>query len=1040
MTDRFNSISQLNESDVRKICSELYCLDATVKPLAGEQDINFRIKDNAGDEFVLKLSDPDEDLDLLKLQNKVLHFLDAGRTGAVSVVHTPRIIPSRRGRKIETLDCGESNYRVRLLTWLPGKPIAAVGPHSFLLLRELGEILAAIDKRLSKMNCRMPDERDFIWDMRNCAQVIKGHLEYIKDPVKTALVEKVTDACLPILESRKASLRTALIHNDANDYNIMVTSRAPGDLHVSGLIDFGDLSFSWIVAEPAIAATYMMMDKNDPVAAACSIAAGYNSVNPLTEVELAVFFPLACLRAAVSVCLSAYRSTINPENEYLTISEIPAWKLLEQAAEIHPRLAEYRIREACGLEPCQNTLALAPWLESMKGKFASPLPVDLRNSSQAVLDLGVGSKVWSGSGSEAPGKKEVKEKNRISGSPADLCSRLFNSGFTHVIGRYDEARLAYSGSRFQQSTDSVPERRNIHLGIDIFVPFGTPVFSPLAGEIYSCRDNDKSLDYGPTVILRHPIGKDGEFFTLYGHLERSFLNSLHQGMKVNKGQQIGKVGNIDENGGWPPHLHFQVISDILDGQGSFPGVASPSQRAAWKSICPDPNLLLGIPGELLRSPGRTAGELLDFRRKHLGKSLSVSYRQPLKIVKGLGQYLYDEEGRQYLDCVNNVCHVGHSHPGVARAGLEQAFVLNTNTRYLHDNLSDYVESLLSFFPESLDTCFLVCSGSEANELALRLARAYTGAKDIIALDGAYHGNTQALIDISSYKHSGPGGQGAPEWAHIVPMPDGYRGVYKGLGRETGEAYARLVSAEIEAMASAGRKPAAFICESLPGCGGQIVLPDGYLENVYSSVKKAGALNIADEVQTGFGRVGSHFWGFEIQGVVPDIVTLGKPIGNGHPMAAVVTTKKIADAFANGMEYFNTCGGNPVSCAMGKAVLEIIEKENLQQNAREVGRWLFNRLEELRDKFPLVGDVRGVGLYLGVELVLDRKSLAPAAEHADYIVNRMRDKGFLLSTDGPLHNVLKIKPPLVFSMENARHMADALEDVLREINSQMKKFD
>lgn len=1037
MTETFNNSSEFNETDVKRICSELYCLEASVKPLAGEQDLNFRIKDKAGDEFVLKLSDPGEDITLLKMQNKILHFLDADRTGGISGVHTPRIIPSRSGRKIENLECGKNKYRVRLLTWLPGKPVAAVRPHSPSLLKELGEILGAIDNRLSKMNSGMPDEREFIWDIRNCSQVIKGHLKYIQDPVRKGLVEKVTAACLPILESRKALLRTALIHNDANDYNIIITSRAPGDLHVSGLIDFGDLTISWVVAEPAIAAAYMMMDKNDPVAAACSLAAGYNSVNPLTEEELAVFFPLACLRAAVSVCLSAFRSSINPENKYLTISEIPAWKLLEQAAEIHPRLAEYRIREACGLEPCPNTLALIPWLEARQGRFAPPLPVDLHSSSQVVIDLGAGSRQWNHSLAEAPGDTVIKPSERIFGSPENLPGRFLKPGLTHVIGRYDEPRLLSSGFRYQQKTDSVPERKNIHLGIDIFVPPATPVCSPLEGEIYSCRDNGKSLDYGPTVILCHSFGKGRKFFTLYGHLDRSSLNSLHPGMKIPKGRQIGKVGNMEENGGWPSHLHFQVISDILDRQASFPGVSCPSQRSVWKSICPDPNLLLGIPEKLLDPPGRTAGKIIDFRKKHLGKSLSVSYREPLKIVKGLGQYLYDEEGRQYLDCVNNVCHVGHSHPEVARAGMEQAFILNTNTRYLHDNLPDYVEELLSFFPEPLTACFLVCSGSEANELAIRLARNYTGANDIIALDGAYHGNTQALIDISSYKHGGPGGKGAPEWAHIVPMPDGYRGVYKGSCSETGEAYARLVAAEIDAMVSGGRKPAAFICESLPGCGGQIVLPEKYLENVYSSVHKAGAINIADEVQTGFGRVGSFFWGFELQGVVPDIVTLGKPIGNGHPLAAVVTTKKIADAFANGMEYFNTYGGNPVSCAMGKAVLDVIKKENLQQNAQEVGAWLLTRLKEFRDRFLLVGDARGAGLYLGVELVLNRQSLKPAAEHADYIVNRMKDKGFLLSTDGPLHNVLKIKPPMVFSMENARQLADALEDVLMEIESQGK---
>lgn len=1036
MTDTFLKSSEFNETDVKKICEELYCLEATVKPLAGEQDLNFRIKDNSGDEFVLKLSDPGEDIAFLKLQNKVLHFLDAGRTSGVSGVRTPRIIPSRSGRKIEDLQCSMKKYRVRLLTWLPGKPVAAVRPHSPLLLRELGEILAGIDNRLSKMNSRMPDERNFIWDIRNCAEVINGHLSYIQDPARSGLVEKVTSSCLPILESGKESLRTALIHNDANDYNIMVTSRAPGDLHISGIIDFGDLTFSWIVAEPAIAAAYMMMDKNDPVAAACNLAAGYNSVNPLKEEELAVLFPLACLRVAVSVCLSAYRSSINPENEYLTISEIPAWRLLGKVAEIHPRLAEYRIREACGLEPCPNTLELKPWLKERQGRFASPLPVDLRSSSQAVLDLGVGSRDWSCSQAEEPEETAGKLAAGISGSPDYFSGHLLRSGRTHVIARYNEPRLACSGSRYQRKTDSVPERKNIHLGIDIFVPPETPVFSPLEGEIYICKDNDLSLDYGPTVILRHSFGKGRAFFTLYGHLNRSFLKEVHPGMKIAKGHEIGKVGNTEENGGWPPHLHFQVISDILDRQGSFPGVACPSQRSVWRSICPDPNLLLGIPEKLLEPTGRPASQIVDFRQRHLGKSLSMSYREPLKIVKGMGQYLYDEEGRQYLDCVNNVCHVGHSHPGVARAGMEQAFILNTNTRYLHDNLPDYVEDLLTYFPEPLTVCFLVCSGSEANELAIRLARNYTGASDIIALDGAYHGNTQTLIDISSYKHGGPGGKGAPAWAHIVPMPDGYRGVYKGSGRETGEAYARLVSAAIETMESGGRKPAAFICESLPGCGGQLVLPEKYLENVYSSVKKSGALNIADEVQTGFGRVGSHFWGFEMQGVVPDIVTLGKPMGNGHPLAAVVTTERIADAFDNGMEYFNTCGGNPVSCAMGRAVLEVIRKENLQQNAHEVGSWLLTRLSELKDRFQLVGDVRGAGLYLGVELVLNRQSLKPAAEHADYIVNRMKEKGFLLSTDGPLHNVLKIKPPLVFTMENARQLAGALEDVLREIDSQV----
>jgi len=395
----------------------------------------------------------------------------------------------------------------------------------------------------------------------------------------------------------------------------------------------------------------------------------------------------------------------------------------------------------------------------------------------------------------------------------------------------------------------------------------------------------------------------------------------------------------------------------------------------------------------------------------------------------MGSFLYTETGQPYLDGVNNVCHVGHCHPHVVAAGKDQMGVLNTNTRYLHDHIVNYAQRLLATFPDPLSVCFFVCSGSEANELALRLARNMTAQKDIISVDGAYHGNTQGLIDISPYKHDGPGGKGAPDWVHVVTMPCGYRGPHKGTGKDSGIAYAAYVKKAIEAIQKKNRGPAAFICESMLGCGGQVLLPSGYLQTAFAHVRAAGGLCIADEVQVGFGRAGSHFWAFETQDVVPDIVTLGKPMGNGHPLAAVVTTPEIAEAFHNGMEYFNTYGGNPVSCAVGMAVLDVIERENLQENASEVGAYLLQRLSALKEKSTLVGDVRGLGLYLGVELVTDHVTLAPAAEEAAYLCNRMKEYGFLISTDGPLHNVLKLKPPIVFSKENAHSLVDALEVVL-----------
>ena len=429
----------------------------------------------------------------------------------------------------------------------------------------------------------------------------------------------------------------------------------------------------------------------------------------------------------------------------------------------------------------------------------------------------------------------------------------------------------------------------------------------------------------------------------------------------------------------------------------------------------------------------TNSEILSLRERHLGKSLSISYKKPLKIVRGEGQYLYDEDGRAFLDCVNNVCHVGHCHPHVVQAAQEQMAILNTNTRYLHDHLVTYAQRLTDTLPGDLSVCIFVCTGSEANELALRMAHTYTQRKDIIVLNAAYHGHTTALIDISPYKHEGPGGYPTPDYVHKVTIADGYRGPYKYGDPEAGQRYAEEVAHVVNASEKRGRPIGTFIAESLVSCGGQLEHMPGYLKAAYKHVREAGGVCIADEVQVGFGRVGSHFWGFETQGVVPDIVTMGKPIGNGHPLAAVVTTPEIANAFANGMEYFNTFGGNPVSCAVGLAVLDVIEKEGLQEQAHRVGSYLKDKLTSLAPRHRLIGDVRGRGLFIGVEFVRDQDTLEPAATEASAIVEAMKDRGILLSTDGPLHNVIKIKPPLQFSKENVDTLVKNLDEVLEPIS-------
>lgn len=429
-------------------------------------------------------------------------------------------------------------------------------------------------------------------------------------------------------------------------------------------------------------------------------------------------------------------------------------------------------------------------------------------------------------------------------------------------------------------------------------------------------------------------------------------------------------------------------------------------------------------------PGITSAELLSQRRKVIGPSLSVSYADPLVILRGAGQYLYDEAGLEYLDCVNNVCHVGHCHPQVIAAGESQMARLNTNTRYLHPLLAEYAERLIATFPESLEVCFFVNSGSEANELALRLARTYTGNQEIVAIEHGYHGNTQALIEISHYKFSGPGGEGPGPYTSITPIPDTYKGKYRGEGKQVTDHYVRDFKNLLDSLASNQISPAAFIAESISGCGGQVFFPPGYLKQTAEIVRSYGGLYVADEVQVGFGRIGTHMWAFEPQGVIPDIVTLGKPMGNGHPIAAVITSKEIADAFNTGMEYFNTFGGNPVSCSIGLAVLETIEKERLMENALKMGEHFIRSYKDLQQTFPEIGQVRGSGLFIGVELVRDGNPDKPATQLAAEIINFMRERRVLMSTDGPDANVLKIKPPLVINKEDVdrvvRLTAEALQ--------------
>ncbi|BDA49941.1 Ethanolamine-phosphate phospho-lyase [Coccomyxa sp. Obi] len=414
--------------------------------------------------------------------------------------------------------------------------------------------------------------------------------------------------------------------------------------------------------------------------------------------------------------------------------------------------------------------------------------------------------------------------------------------------------------------------------------------------------------------------------------------------------------------------------------------------------------------------------VLAKRRQHIGPNTTLVYKRPLHMVRGEGCRLYDADGNEYLDCVNNVAHVGHCHPKVTAAIAMQLATLNTNARYLHEGLVSYAEALTATFPEELSVAYFVNSGSEANDLALRIANcAAPGATHVAIMGGAYHGHTKAVIDLSPYKYEGPGGQGRQPYVHVLPCPDPYRNRHL-----DGRKAAREAIAEAHA---AGGRICAFYCESVLSCGGQIILPEGYLQEVYEEMRAEGAVCIADEVQCGFGRAGDHFWVFEEQRVVPDIVTLGKPIGNGFPLGAVIVRPEFAAAFCNGMEYFNTYGGCTAAGAAGMATLRVIQEENFQARAARVGLYLTAKLNRLKERFEFIGDVRGTGLMIGIEIVDNKTSKKPAPNTATHIKEAMVARRVLLAVDGPHANVIKIKPPMVFAEAEADHLIAELTQVL-----------
>ena len=1012
-----NKVPGFSVEEASEIAERQFVICGTAKLLASERDQNFKIVDSDGNAFVLKVANGQESREMLEAQNGALLHLQ----GKVDFV--PSVMTAKDGTHLVDVNSATTGcHLVRLMTFLDGKLMAEENRHSAELMRDFGEKVGRLDRALGSYD-HAALHYNFHWDLANAGTVVQQHKHLIQDPVVSEFVHRITDDFIEHYESSVRGLPKSIIHNDPNDHNVLVgggTDIFSRNQTVTGIIDFGDMIHSYAVGGLAIAIAYAVLDKPDPLSTACELVSGYHAVSPLSGEELSLIWPLALMRLCTSAAMAAFQMQQRPDDPYLTISQGPIQRTLPKLQELHPRLVEVAFRLACGMNGSAHRQTIVNYLE--KVDVANVLGIPVTADTVHMIDWSVSSHLLSG----APWKTDATQM------AAAVESELGRSGKSVGIGRYGEPRLIYNDDAFSTGDKSTDERRTIHLGVDLFAPAETSVHAPLAGTVFAAVACPAPLDYGHAVVLQHVDDKGASFFTLYGHLSESSLEKVKVGQRIEPGDQIGWLGSENENGGWPPHLHLQIMTDMLDIADDFPAIAPASQEAVWREFLPTPNLLLNLPEAIVHSQEPSKAETHARRIEVTGSNLSIGYREPVKMARGWQQYLYDETGRRYIDAYNNVPHVGHCHPAVVEAIRRQTGVLNTNTRYLQDLFNRYAERLAATFPDPLNVVFLVNSGSEANELAIRLARAATGQRDLIVNEGAYHGHTCTLIDISPYKHDGPGGEGAPEWVHTVPVADVYRGRYRKENFNAGQLYADDLLPVIESVSKSGRGISAFMHETCPSVGGQIIFPDGYLAAAYAHVRTAGGVCIADEVQTGFGRTGKHFYAFTEQGVVPDVVVLGKPIGNGHPVAAVITTRAIADAFDNGMEFFATFGGNSVSCAAGLAVLDVLADGVLQANALAVGDHLLKGLLELQQQFELIGDVRGAGLFLGVELVTDRAGQEPAAAEASYVSNRMRDFGILLGTDGPLHNVVKIRPPMPFRHEDANLLLHRIGQVLREI--------
>lgn len=962
-------------AEAERIAAEHLGITARAQALGSQQDANFLLHtDDATPAAVLKIANPAFGIAEIDAQDAAADLIASAHPDlrVATVLRHPDGSPRRT-----TVDTETGPAVARLLRYLPGGTFSGPRHLSPATVAAMGTIVAKVSTALSGF--RHPGlDRVLQWDPQHADRVVARLAGHIDEPDRRAAVQEATAEAWAHVHKLAAALPSQAVHLDLTDDNLI---RCPGNRlpMPDGVIDFGDVTTSWAVGELAVALSSLLHHDGFEPHHLLSAVRAFHAVRPLSEAEAEALWPLVILRAAVLVASGRQQAAVDEDNTYAKAALDREWRIFEQAVSLPLPVMTGLVRDATGTAdvPARTPQADEPVRPLLRGLATDDITLLDLSPDAECMDLGA----WMDSG--------IEER---------LAASALADGAAAVATRYGRAQLTRSQALSAVSTATVPT------GIDLWLGQDAVLQAPVAGKVLAAAPGRIELTYGTQVLSLSLTHEDR-------------LPLVSTGATVEAGEEIARLGS-----GTTVHVALRAA----DGP-DIPRLVRPEYAPGWLALSADPGPLLGLPA----ASGRTRdSDLLDRRDAVFATVQGHYYANPPRIERGWRHHLLSTEGRAYLDIVNNVTPLGHAHPRVEQAVSRQLRRLNTNSRFHYSSVVEFTERLTGLLPAPLDTVFLVNSGSEAVDLGLRLAIGASGQHDVVALREAYHGWTYASDAVSTSLQDNPNALATrPNWVHTLDSPNAYRGRHRGTDAAR---YAPEAVAVIDELAASGHPAGAFIGETFYGNAGGVALPDGYLADVYAAVRRHGGLAVADEVQVGYGRLGHWFWGFEQQGVVPDIVCVAKAMGNGHPLGAVITSKEVAERYREQGYFFSSTGGSPVSSVVGLTVLDTLRDEDLQGNAVRVGSHLKRRLEALTDRYDIIGAVHGSGLYLGLELIRDHTTLEPATEETAELCDRMLDLGVIVQPTGDHLNILKIKPPLCIDSLAADFFTDMLDLALSQL--------